>query len=119
MELSTGSSVTATESIDKKKEEEKKEEEKKPEDNFEILHNPARVTPAQLKYITFDVDERYTPIKRGEVYRIVILKDNKPGAPEELAGTTTSTSTPTTTKAKPPPTVEEPEPPAPMEFTQP
>jgi len=50
----------------KKKEEEKKEEEKKPEDNFEILHNPARVTPAQLKYITFDIDERYAPVKRGE-----------------------------------------------------
>jgi len=103
--------------IKKKKEEEKKEEEKKPEDNFEILHNPARVTPAQLKYITFDIDERYAPVKRGEVYRIVILKDNKPGVPEELAGV--STSIPTTTKAKPPPTAEEPEPPAPMEFTLP
>jgi hypothetical protein len=50
---------------DNKQSQEKEKEtskEKKPEPLFEILENPARVTRAQLKYITFDVDPRYVPI---------------------------------------------------------
>jgi len=73
----------ATEEKEKEKEKEKKK--KEPEPQSEIKENPARVTLAQLPYITFDTpDARYTPVKRGEVFGIVILHDNLPGAPEEF-----------------------------------
>jgi len=83
----------------KKKEEEekkKKEEEKKePEPDFEIKENPARVTLAQVKYLNFDVDERYRPVKQkeGEVFSIVMLKDLQPEKPEQLVSTTASSTT--------------------------
>lgn len=95
-------------------EEEKKKkeaEEKKPEPAFEVLSNPARVTIPQLGRITFDVDERYTPVKKGtSVLGIVLLKDNKAGEPVELV-----------TPAKPPTAEEEdegdePNPPEPFEY---
>jgi len=70
---------------EEKKEEEKKEEEKKPdpEPSFETKSNPARVTANQVKYLSFN-DERYTPVKEGEVFGIVMLKDNKPQEPENF-----------------------------------
>jgi 26S proteasome regulatory subunit N2 len=65
--------------------EEKKEEEKPvvPEAAFEVLANPARVTGAQVKFISFDADERYQPVTDG-VMGIILLKDNKPGEPEDI-----------------------------------
>ena len=48
-----------------------------------MLKNPARVTRAQLKFISFDVDERYQPVTEG-VMGVVMLKDTKPGEPEEI-----------------------------------
>jgi 26S proteasome regulatory subunit N2 len=97
----------------KAEEEEKKKkeaEEKKPEPTHEILSNPARVTIAQLERITFDVDERWSPVKKRGVHGIVLLKDNKSGEPVELV-----------TPAKPPTADEEddgeePNPPEPFEF---
>jgi len=66
------------------KEIEKKKEKKvvKPEVEFEILNNPARVTPSQLPFVTFGADPRYVPIT--EAYGIVLLKDTKPEDKEEL-----------------------------------
>jgi len=55
----------------------------KPEPEFELLDNPARVTRAQLKYITFDVDPRYVPISEG-VHGVILLKDTKPGETEDI-----------------------------------
>jgi len=54
----------------------KKKKEEEPE--FEELKNPARVTYKQKRYLSFDVDDRYTPVKRGEIFGIVLLRDNKP-----------------------------------------
>lgn len=67
------------------KPEEKKEPkaEEKPEQEFDILSNPARVTRAQLSCITFDVDPRYVPITEG-VHGVILLKDTKPGESEEI-----------------------------------
>jgi len=98
---------------EKEKEEAKKKEaeEKKPEPAFEVLSNPARVTIPQLEQIAFDVDERYTPVKRCGTLGIVMLKDNKREEPVELV-----------TPAKPPTGIdeedegEEPAPPEPFEF---
>jgi 26S proteasome regulatory subunit N2 len=56
---------------------------KEPEPTFEVLENPARVTRAQLKFISFDVDPRYRPVTEG-VMGVVMLKDLKPGEEEEI-----------------------------------
>jgi len=68
---------------DEKGEAEKKKAAEKPEPEFELLDNPARVTRAQLKYITFDVDPRYVPITEG-VHGVILLKDTKPGESEDI-----------------------------------
>jgi 26S proteasome regulatory subunit N2 len=54
----------------------------KPEPTFELLNNPARVTPTQLQFISYDVDPRYVPIVQDS--GIVLLKDLKPQEKEEL-----------------------------------
>eukprot|EP01027_Heterolobosea_sp_BB2_P000752 GEZU01001099.1.p1 GENE.GEZU01001099.1~~GEZU01001099.1.p1 ORF type:complete len:900 (-),score=305.42 GEZU01001099.1:245-2944(-) len=83
-------SAMEIEKPEEKKEEggEKKEEagagEKKEEATFEILQNPARVTRAQANILSFDVDERYTPLKKDNISGIVLLRDNKPGEEEVL-----------------------------------
>jgi len=81
------------------------------EPNFEVKQNPSRVTLPQVKYLSFDVDDRYVPIKKGEVFGVVVLKDTKPELPEELVTPTTVSSTSSTTPAE-----EEPEPPEPFEY---
>jgi len=101
----------ATEEKEKEKEKKKKE----PEPHSETKENPGRVTLAQLPYITFDTpDARYTPVKRGEVFGIVILHDNRPGEPEEFvaAGKLASGGAPAQDEEP------EPEPPAPFQWTE-
>lgn len=50
---------------EKKDEEKEKEKEKKkePEPNFQMLENPARVMPAQLKVLAMPDSCRYQPFK--------------------------------------------------------
>jgi 26S proteasome regulatory subunit N2 len=76
----TTSDKMDVDSADKKPEAEKKAE---PEPTFEVLENPARVTRAQLKFISFDVDPRYRPVTEG-VMGVVMLKDLKPGEEEQI-----------------------------------
>jgi 26S proteasome regulatory subunit N2 len=81
-----------------------KEKEKKQEPPFEILENPARVTRAQLKYLTFDVDPRYVPIAhQGDLLGIVMLKDKKPEEKEELITEAVTTTTVEVEAEAPPP----------------
>ncbi|KPA85288.1 putative proteasome regulatory non-ATP-ase subunit 2 [Leptomonas pyrrhocoris] len=47
------------------------------EPNFELLHNPARVTAHQFAAITHDVDPRYKPMKPRPM-GICLLRDMKP-----------------------------------------
>lgn len=102
------------------KEEEAKAAKPKKEPLFEKLGNLARVLPAQLKYISFDKDARYVPVKKDVTGGIVMLLDNKPEEPENLIATTTSAvpATPAAavdTKME----VEEEEAPLPEPFTYP
>jgi len=96
---------------DKEKEKEKQgEEAAPPEPEFEVLQNPARVTTRQLQFISFDVDDRYSPIKNKGVYGIVMLYNRHPDQEEVFV-----------TPNAPPSEVEEdegdePEPPQPFEF---
>ncbi|KAJ3275043.1 proteasome regulatory particle base subunit [Terramyces sp. JEL0728] len=71
---------------EKKEKEPEQKEEKKPkkkEDQFQVLDNFSRIVQAQEKYIAFQPDSRYTPIKK-QLVGIVLLKDNQPGQPESL-----------------------------------
>merc|ERR1712183_838680 len=63
---------------------EKETEVKKPERNFEMVSNPCRAIPPQLKVIKMPQDCRYTPLKSLSYGGIIILKNNNSSEPEEL-----------------------------------
>ncbi|KAJ6231397.1 26s proteasome non-atpase regulatory subunit 1 [Anaeramoeba flamelloides] len=90
-----------------KKEKEEEKEEKEPEE--EILENPTRITLDQRKYITFDVDPRYKPVKESAKFGIVMLLDTKPDEEEELIEISFDT-------AEKEEKEKEPEPPEPFEY---
>lgn len=60
------------------------EKKAEPEPSFEILTNPARVVPAQEKFIKFLEDSRYVPVKSAPS-GFVLLKDLCPNEPEVLS----------------------------------
>ncbi|KAJ0903455.1 putative armadillo-like helical, 26S proteasome regulatory subunit RPN2 [Helianthus annuus] len=100
-----------------------KEKKAEPEPTFEILTNPARVVPAQEKFIKFLEDSRYAPVKAA-TSGFVLLKDLRPTEPEVLALTDapTSTTTGATATAQPGSAAamavdDEPQPPQPFEYT--
>lgn len=46
------------------------------------IDNMTRVLPAQMKYVTFSRNSRFTPLKKfRSICGIVILKDNEPTKP--------------------------------------
>lgn len=55
----------------------------KSEATFEILQNPARVTRAQFRHISYDSDDRYRPVSDA-AYGIIVLTDSKPNDAQEL-----------------------------------
>ncbi|KAK6265995.1 hypothetical protein QUC31_016832 [Theobroma cacao] len=63
-----------------------------PEPSFEILTNPARVVPAQEKFIKFLEDSRYVPVKLAPS-GFVLLRDLHPDEPEVLSLTDAPAST--------------------------
>ncbi|KAA0033291.1 hypothetical protein IC582_010462 [Cucumis melo] len=68
------------------------EKKAEPEPSFEILTNPARVVPAQEKFIKFLEDSRYVPVKLAPS-GFVLLRDLHPSEPEVLSLTDTPSST--------------------------
>ncbi|KVI08364.1 26S proteasome regulatory complex, non-ATPase subcomplex, Rpn2/Psmd1 subunit [Cynara cardunculus var. scolymus] len=100
-----------------------KEKKAEPEPAFEILTNPARVVPAQEKYIKFLEDSRYVPVKAA-ASGFILVKDLHPTEPELLSLTDAPSSTtggaPATTQ--PGSTTgmavdDEPQPPQPFEYS--
>lgn len=98
-----------------------------PEPAFEILTNPARVVPAQEKFIKFVDESRYVPVKSAPS-GFVLLKDLRPTEPEVLSLTDAPSSATSNTaggSANPQqgtpaaamPVDEEPQPPQPFEYT--
>ncbi|OIW15206.1 hypothetical protein TanjilG_08798 [Lupinus angustifolius] len=67
------------------------EKKSEPEPSFEVLTNPARVIPAQEKFIKFLQDSRYVPIKLAPS-GFVLLKDLRPTEPEVLSISDTPSS---------------------------
>ncbi|KAL7209621.1 hypothetical protein ACSBR1_031222 [Camellia fascicularis] len=68
------------------------EKKAEPESSFEILTNPARVVPAQEKFIKFLEDSRYVPVKLAPS-GFSLLKDLRPTEPEVLSLTDAPSST--------------------------
>jgi 26S proteasome regulatory subunit N2 len=81
----------------------------KPEPTTEVLQNPARVTRAQFRHISYDVDERYRPISDA-AYGIIVLRDSKPNDQHDLI-TDAEPSAPSAKDEE-----DEPAPPEPFEF---
>ncbi|GAA0166442.1 protease [Lithospermum erythrorhizon] len=97
-----------------------------PEASFEILVNPARVVPAQEKFIKFLEDSRYVPV-RSAPSGFVLLRDLRPDEPEVLSLTEAPTSNASNAAGSATGTQpssasamsvdEEPQPPQPFEYT--
>ncbi|KAF9914367.1 proteasome regulatory particle base subunit [Lobosporangium transversale] len=109
---------------EEKSEEAKDEEAKaaakpKKEPQSEKLGNLARVLPAQLKYISFDKEARYVPVKKDVTGGIVVLLDNRPGEPEMLLLTRATTAGAAAPASDNKMEVEEEEAPMPEPFTYP
>jgi 26S proteasome regulatory subunit N2 len=87
-----------TEEAEKKEAPETGDEEKKPEDETkppepskEELENPARVTPAQERFVRFDEGSRFVPAvagMAGKTRGFVVLKDTTPGEEVEYVAST-------------------------------
>jgi 26S proteasome regulatory subunit N2 len=94
-----------------------------PEPTFQILANPARVLPAQEKFIKFIEDSRYVPV-RPAPSGFILLRDTQPTEPEELvltdAPATVVSSTGNAAAAAGQPAAmavdDEPQPPQPFEY---
>ncbi|ERN01812.1 26S proteasome non-ATPase regulatory subunit 1 homolog A [Amborella trichopoda] len=93
------------------------------EASFEILTNPARVVPAQEKYIKFLEESRYVPVKLAPS-GFVLLRDTRPSEPEVLALTDSPSSVASaggaqqaSASASAMAVDEEPQPPQPFEYT--
>ncbi|KAI3746909.1 hypothetical protein L6452_09351 [Arctium lappa] len=100
-----------------------KEKKAEPEPAFEILTNPARVVPAQEKYIKFLEDSRYVPVKAA-ASGFILVKDLHPTEPELLSLTDAPSSTTGSAAATAQPgstagmaVDDEPQPPQPFEYT--
>ncbi|XP_072428502.1 26S proteasome non-ATPase regulatory subunit 1 [Chiloscyllium punctatum] len=63
------------EETEKKDEDKEKEKKKEPEPSSQLLENPARVMPAQLKVLVMPEGCRYQPFKPLSIGGIIILKD--------------------------------------------
>ncbi|XVF65140.1 hypothetical protein PTKIN_Ptkin09bG0222700 [Pterospermum kingtungense] len=100
------------------------EKKAEPEPSFEILNNPARVVPAQEKFIKFLEDSRYVPVKLAPS-GFVLLRDLRPNEPEVLSLTDSPTSTASSAggsaagqqSASAMAVDDEPQPPQPFEYT--
>lgn len=103
------------------------EKKAEPEPAFEILTNPARVVPAQEKFVKFLEESRYVPIKLAPS-GFVLVKDLRPTEPEVLSLTDAPSSTGSATSgsttgqqgsalAAAMAVDEEPQPPQPFEYT--
>lgn len=98
-----------------------------PEPSFETLTNPARVVPAQEKFIKFLDGSRYMPVKSASS-GFILLKDLRPEEAEVLSLSDTPASAAANSAAGTAAPAqqgntdamavdEEPEPPQPFEFT--
>lgn len=90
-----------------------KETADKPEPKFQMINNPCRAIPPQLKVITMPDSSRYVPLKPLLFGGIIMLKDKSPDQPEEILEPVTAGG-----PKKEEEEGDEPEPPEPFEFLE-
>jgi len=112
-EASKEKDVDETEKVEDKKED-KKEEKKEEEPDFEMIDNPARVMPQQLKKLTLADDCRYKPVKSVDNGGVIVLRDSKESEPEDLIEPLPASATAASADDD---EGDEPEPPEPFEWT--
>merc|ERR1719450_584274 len=88
-------------------------EKKKDETEFEMVDNPARVIPPQLKRLTLPSSCRYQPLKSVNFGGIILMKDSMENEPEELIEPLPASATPGTETEE-----DEPKPPEPFEYIE-
>eukprot|EP00804_Cyclotella_cryptica_P014449 CCRYP_004793-RA/>CCRYP_004793-RA protein AED:0.00 eAED:0.00 QI:1630/-1/1/1/-1/1/1/124/625 len=87
---------------------EKPKKKREPEPTSYRISNPSRVTKAQAEVCSFDLNQRYRPIRPEETpYGVIMLTDSTPGEEEDLG------------VVKTPAQEEEADPPEPFEWTPP
>merc|ERR1712080_193459 len=96
-----------------KSEKEIESEKKKEEADFEMVDNPARVIPPQLKRLTLPSTCRYQPLKSVNVGGIILMKDSMENEPEDLIEPLPASATPGTETEE-----DEPKPPEPFEYIE-
>jgi len=81
------------EEVKKKEEEEKGTEEEKKEEapkvpekepDYQILQNPSRVLPAQVKKIRYQRGTRYEPVVLSRCSGFILVRDNREGKAEQF-----------------------------------
>lgn len=76
MEIDVKEEISPEEGVDEPVVAPKKK--KEPEPSFFIIGNPTRITKLQAKYCTFDMNQRYQPIRSTDKPQgVIILKDTK------------------------------------------
>lgn len=106
-----GSSADKTEAMDVDQAETKKET-KKEEPDFEMISNPCRAIPPQLKVIKMPEDSRYTPLKSLSYGGIIVLKNTNDADPEDILEPVAAGGPKTQMEDE----GDEPEPPEPFEY---
>ena len=71
--------------VDEKEEEKKPKKKKEPEPTLFKLSNPCRITKAQADFCSFEVTQRYQPIRIQEKpCGVILVTDSTPGEEEDL-----------------------------------
>nr|CAB3265235.1 26S proteasome non-ATPase regulatory subunit 1 [Phallusia mammillata] len=99
---------------EKETEKEKEKEKEKPEASFEMISNPCRAIPPQLKVISMPEDSKYTSLKPLSHGGIILLKYKKSSEPEDLLEPVAAGGP----KKEEVEEGDEPEPPEPFEFVE-
>lgn len=97
----------------KEKNEVKKEPEKK-EPDFEMISNPCRAIPPQLKVIKMPEESRYSPLKSLSYGGIIVLKNKNENDPEDILEPVAAGGPKTQVDDE----GDEPEPPEPFEYIE-
>lgn len=93
---------------DAETETEKPKKKKEPEPTSFRVSNPCRITKAQAEVCTFDLNQRYRPVRPEEKpYGVIMLTDSTPGEEEDLGA------------VRSPAAEDEADPPAPFEWAPP
>jgi len=85
-DLNKFNTSSSTLNIEKPIDDNKSNEKKVVEPKEENLKNPARVTPLQINFISFNINDRFFPLQShsSKSFGILVLKDTKKDSPFDI-----------------------------------